>query len=229
VAAERVMRRIVIGGMLAIVVLYLSANVAYFYALPVDVMATQTAGVPQRIMSEAFGPLGATLIGAAILCSVLGALNGNVLSKPRVSYALACDGLTFSFLGRAHPRFATPVAAILIQAAVALVLVLLLRDFDRLTTYFVVVEWTALLFAVAAVLVLRRTRPDAPRPFHTPGYPWVPLIFLVGTAAGLVAIVWGEVALPVPNYSPIWGLLIAVAGFPTYWIWRSGSRRPANP
>lgn len=228
VAAERVMRRIVIAGMLAIVVLYMTANVAYFYALPVGVMAAQTGGVPQWIMGEALGPLGATFIGAAILCSVLGALNGNVLSKPRVSYALACDGLTFSFLGRAHPRFATPVAAILIQAAVALVLVMMLRDFDRLTTYFVVVEWTALLFAVAAVLVLRRKRPDAPRPFHTPGYPWVPLLFLVGTTAGLVAIVWGEVTQAIPNYSPVWGLLIAVAGFPTYWIWRSVTRRATS-
>ncbi|HXK08425.1 MAG TPA: amino acid permease [Vicinamibacteria bacterium] len=220
VAAERLMRRIVVAGMSTIVLLYVGANVGYFYAMPVEVMARQTAGVPQWIMAKVLGVAGSTVIGAAILCSVAGALNGNILAKPRVVYALARDGLTFSFLGRAHPRWATPHHAILIQAAVALLLVGLLRDFDRLTTYFVVVEWCALLFAVGAVLVLRRRLPDAPRPFRTPGHPWVPLLFLTGTSVGLVAIVRGDLARAVPDYSPLVGLLIAGAGFPVYYLWR---------
>jgi amino acid transporter len=230
VAAERMMRRVIVGGMLLIVALYVGANVGYFYALPVEAMAAETGGVPQRIMADRLGPLGAALIGAAILCSVFGALNGNVLAKPRVAYAMARDGLTFGFLGRAHPRWGTPHFAILIQAGMAIVLVVLLRDFDALTTYFVVVEWSALLFAVAAVFVLRRRSPDLPRPFRTPGYPWVPLLFLAGTLAGLVAIVWGEVDLPQPNYAPLWGLALAAAGFPVYRLWRAviGSA-PAPP
>jgi len=219
VAAERLMRRIIVAGMLTIVLLYVGANVGYFYAMPVEVMARQTAGVPQWIAGELLGPAGSTLIAAAILCSVFGALNGNILAKPRVAYALARDGLTFSFLGRAHPRWATPHAAILIQSGVALLLVALLRDFDRLTTYFVVVEWSALMFAVGAVFVLRRRRPDAPRPYRTPGYPWVPLVFLGGTLVGLGAIVLGEIGRDVPNYSPLLGLLIAAAGFPVYLAW----------
>jgi len=219
VAAERLMRRIIVAGMLTIVLLYVAANVGYFYALPVEAMAQQTAGVPQWIVGELLGPAGSTLIAAAILCSVFGALNGNILAKPRVAYALARDGLTFSFLGRAHPRWSTPHAAILIQSGVALLLVALLRDFDRLTTYFVVVEWSALMFAVGAVFVLRRRQPDAPRPYRTPGYPWVPLVFLGGTLVGLVAIVMGEIARDVPNYSPLLGLLVAAAGFPVYLAW----------
>jgi len=226
-APERLMRRIIVAGMLTIVILYVGANVGYFYALPVEAMARESGGVPQRIMADRLGALGATLIGAAILCSVFGALNGNILAKPRVAYALARDGLTFPVLGRVHPRWATPHVAILIHAAVALVLVALLRDFDRLTTYFVVVEWCALLFSVAAVLVLRRRWPEAARPYRTPGYPWVPLVFMVGTAAGLIAIVAGEVSRPVPNYSPLGGLVIAAAGFPVYAIWRRG--RAAAP
>jgi APA family basic amino acid/polyamine antiporter len=220
VGAERLMRRIIVAGMMTIVLLYVGANVGYFHAMPVEVMARQTAGVPQWIVGKLLGPVGSTLIGVAILCSVFGALNGNILAKPRVVYALARDGLTFSFLGRAHPRWGTPHAAILIQTAAALLLVAVLRDFDRLTTYFVVVEWCALLFAVGAVIVLRRRLPDATRPFRTPGYPWVPLLFLAGTSVGLVAIVRGEVARGVPNYSPLWGLLIAAAGFPVYFLWR---------
>ena len=229
VAAERTMRRVIVGGMLLIVVLYVAANVGYFYALPVETMATETAGVPQRIMTDRLGPVGGTLIAAAILCSVFGALNGNILAKPRVAYALARDGLTFDFLGRVHARWATPHAAILIQGAMAVALVAVLRDFDALTTYFVVVEWSALLFAVAAVMVLRRRRPDAPRPFRTPGYPWVPLFFLAGTVAGLVAIVGGEVGRETPNYAPLWGLLLAAAGFPVYRIWRAASAAAPAP
>jgi amino acid transporter len=220
VAAEKLMRRIIVGGMLGIVLLYILANLGYFYAMPVDEMARETVGVPQRIITRLFGPLGATLLGGAILCSVFGALNGNILAKPRVAFALARDGLTFGVLGRAHPRWSTPWAAILIHAAGAVLLVALLRDFDRLSTYFVVVEWSALLFAVAAVLVLRRREPQAPRPFRTPAYPWPPLVFLAGTFAGLVAIVWGEIGRPVPNYSPLWGLVVALAGFPVHAAWR---------
>ncbi|PYQ16705.1 MAG: hypothetical protein DMF80_03685 [Acidobacteria bacterium] len=224
VAAERLMRRIIIAGMLAIALLYVGANVGYFFAMPVGEMARQAAGVPQTIMAARFGTRGAVLISLAILCSVVGALNGNVLTRPRVPYALARDGLAFPFLGRAHPRWATPYVSILIQSAATVVLVALLRDFDRLTTYFVVVEWSALLFAVAAVIVLRHRRPDAPRPYRTPGYPWVPLVFLAGTLAGLVAIVWGEIDRASPNYSPLWGLLLAGAGFPVFAIWRRSLR-----
>ena len=126
----------------------------------------------------------------------------------------------------ATARWATPWAALLIQGAVAIIMVLVLRDYDTLITYFVVVEWAALIFAVAAVFVLRRKMAERPRPFRTPAYPWVPLVFIVGTLAGLVAIVAGEVTQPVPNYSPLAGLVIAAAGFPVYALWRRG-RSPA--
>lgn len=234
VAAEKLMKRIIIAGMLAIVVLYLGANVGYFVAMPLPEMAAAEKGVPQTIMEKAVGPGGATFIAACIMCSVFGALNGNVISKPRVSYALAQDGLTFGFLGRAHPRWSTPYAAILIQTAVAIGMVFLLRDprnpgdlFDKLTTYFVVVEWSALLFTVAAVFVLRRKQPDLERPFRTPGYPLVPLLFLVGTVLGLGAIVWGQVSKG--DRSSVWGLLISLAGFPVYYLWKrlKGGSAPA--
>ena len=221
VAPERLMKRIIIAGILAIVVLYVAANVGYFYAMPVDRMVSGGPDVPQRIVASLVGPAGATVLGACIMASVFGALNGNVLAKPRVVYAMARDGLTFGFLGRAHPRWGTPAAAILLQAGMAVALVFILRDFDALTTYFVVVEWFALLFAVGAVFVLRRRMPEAPRPFRTPGYPWVPLFFLAGTTAGLAAIVASE--LTAGRTAPLVGLGIALAGFPVYALWK---RRP---
>ena len=178
VAPERVMKRIIISGMLVIVALYVGANLAYFYMMPIDIMAQQKEAVARTVMQSIAGPAGGTAIILAMMTSVFGALNGNCLARPRVAFAMARDGLMFSFLGNVHPRFATPWLAMLIQSAAAIGMVLVLRDYDTLITYFVVVEWAALIFAVAAVFVLRRKMPDAPRPFRTPGYPWVPLFFL---------------------------------------------------
>jgi amino acid transporter len=218
-APERLMKRIVIVGMLIIVTMYIGANLAYFYMMPVGVMAQQKEAIARTVMTSIAGPLGGTLILLAIMMSILGALNGNFLAKPRVAYAMARDGLTFSFLGKTHPRWSTPWTALVVQGAVAICLVLVLKGFDRLTTYFVVVEWAALIVAVGAVFVLRRKMADAPRPFRTPGYPWVPACFMIGTLIGLTAIVWGEIMAG--NYSPVYGLAIAGAGFPVFRVWKS--------
>jgi APA family basic amino acid/polyamine antiporter len=218
VAPERLMKRIIITGMLVIVTLYIGANLAYLYMMPVGIMAQQKEAIARTVMTAIAGPAGGTVIMLAIMTSVFGALNGNFLAKPRVAYAMARDGLTFSFFGKTHQRWSTPWAALTVQGMVAIVMVLLLKDFDTLTTYFVVVEWAALIFAVGAVFVLRRKLAEAPRPFRTPGYPWVPLFFILGAVVGLSAIVWGEIQ--VGNFSPIYGLAIALAGFPVHHLWK---------
>ena len=224
VAPERLMKRIIITGMLVIVTLYIGANLAYLYVMPVSIMAQQKEAIARTVMTAIAGPAGGTFILLAIMTSVFGALNGNLLAKPRVAYAMARDGLTFSFLGRTHQRWSTPWAALMLQGVVAIIMVLVLRDFDALTTYFVVVEWAALLFAVGAVFVLRRKMAEAPRPFRTPGYPWVPLFFVFGTVVGLSAIVWGQIQ--VGNFSPIYGLGIAAAGCPVHQLWKRLKRSP---
>jgi APA family basic amino acid/polyamine antiporter len=223
VAPERLMKRIIIAGMLIIVTLYVGANLAYLYMMPVGVMAQQKEAIARTVMTAIAGPAGGVLIMLAIMTSIFGALNGNVLAKPRVAYAMARDGLTFAFLGKTHPRFATPWAAVLIQSVVAIIMVLILKDYDALITYFVVVEWAALIFSVSAVFVLRRKMPDAPRPFRTPAYPWVPVLFVAGTVMGLSAIVWGQIQ--VGNFAPIYGLGIAAAGFPVHHLWKRLQRR----
>ena len=218
IAPERFMKRIIIAGMLTIVILYIGANLAYLYMMPIGILSQQKEAVARTVMESITGPTGGTAIILAVMVSVFGALNGNCLARPRVAFAMARDGLTFSFLGKVHPRFATPWLAMLIQGAGAIGMVLVLRDFDTLTTYFVVVEWAALIFAVAAVFVLRRKMADARRPFRTPGYPWVPLCFVLGTVIGVTAIVWGEIQEG--NYSPMYGLCIAAAGFPVHHVWK---------
>ena len=222
VAPERLMKRIIIIGMLTIVTLYIGANLAYLYMMPVGVMAQQKEAIARTVMTGIAGPAAGVLIMLAIMTSIFGALNGNLLAKPRVAYAMARDGLTFAFLGKIHPRWATPWAAQLIVGVVAIIMVLMLRDFDALTTYFVVIEWAALIFAVSAVFVLRRKMAERPRPFRTPAYPWLPLLFVVGTVVGVSAIVWGQIQ--VGNFSPIYGLGIALAGFPVHHLWKRFSQ-----
>ncbi len=166
-------------------------------------------------------PIGIML---AIMTSVFGALNGNLLATPRVASAMARDGAHL-LLPRENPcALVHAWPALLVQGAVAIIMVPVLVDFDTLTTYFDVVEWAALIFAVGALFVLRRKMPDAPRPFRTPGYPWVPLFFVLGTIVGLTAIVGGQ--MQVGNLSPIYGLAIAAAGFPAHHLWKRLKRSP---
>src|SRR5216117_881448 len=134
VAPERLMKRIIIIGMLVIVTLYIGANLAYLYMMPVSIMAEQKEAIARTVMTAIAGSPGGVLIMLAIMTSVFGALNGNLLAKTRVPYAMARDALIFSFLGNTHPRWATPWAALLIQGAVAIIMVLVLQDFDTLTT-----------------------------------------------------------------------------------------------
>lgn len=96
---------------------------------------------------------------------------------------------------------------------------------ERPLTYFVVVAWAAPVFAIAAVFALRRRMPDAPRPYRTPGYPWVPLVFVLGTTVGVGAILGSEsFGKNPPDYAPLVGLGIALAGFPVYALWRRAKR-----
>jgi len=229
---ERRLTRIILAGTGTAVGLYLLANLAYLYLLPLSAMPGKL--VAREAMTLLAGPTGGAVMNACIFCSVFGAVNGIILTKARVAYALGRDGLSFAFLGRAHPRLATPYASILVQGVASVVLVFALLDpanprrlFDRLTNYFVIVEWLALFFAIAAVFVLRRTMPDAPRPYRTPGYPWVPLVFVLGTAAGLAVIVGNSCARG--DFAPLWGLAVVASGFPVYWIWRRCSRYNPSP
>lgn len=224
-APERQLKRIILASMGTIIFIYLGANLAYLWMLPVGDVARENF-VAVRVMGILAGPAAATVMGLCIMASILGALNGVLLAKSRVPYALSRDGLSFAVLGRCHPRLATPYVSIAVQGAVAVALVLWLKKFDELTAYFVVVEWFALIFGIGAVFVLRRKSPDLPRPYRTPGYPWVPLVFVVGTTVGLAAIVWSRALQG--NWRPVIGLGIALAGFPVYWIWKRKYNAPQS-
>ncbi len=223
-SAERRIRKVIIVGILTVIALYVGANVAYLSFMDVDAMArSEDKIIPRAIVKILLGPGAATAVGICVLASILGSLNGVILTKSRVAFALARDGLSFAPLGKCHARWATPYVSIIAQGVAAMALICWLRSFDKLISYFVLVEWLALVFAIGAVFVLRSQMPDVPRPFRTPGYPWVPLVFVVGTTLALGAIVWGK--LSSGDRSPLVGLGIIAAGFPVYWIWRRSASR----
>jgi len=127
------------------------------------------------------GPRGANLISVAIIISVFGSLNGSVLAGARVYYAMAKDGVFFRWCASVHPPFHTPHVALVVQGLWSVLLVFL-AGYEQLFTYTVSAAWLFYALTAFAVIVLRRKRPDLPRPYRVFGYPVVPLVFVLATA-----------------------------------------------
>jgi APA family basic amino acid/polyamine antiporter len=206
-----------LGGGVIIIALYLSANLAYALVIPQDEMAqmkepdpsapvevvdrTVAIGFSRRLL----GPVGVGAAAAAVMCSVFGALNGNLLVGPRLLYAMGEDGLAPRALGAVHPRFHTPALAILVMALWAAVLILAAGAiaryglpvfslggwtfdlnprkgkplFDILTDFAMFGAVTFETLAVATIFVFRRRRPHANRPYRCWGYPAVPVLYVI--------------------------------------------------
>ena len=178
---QRTFPRAIVVGTASLVGIYLLANVGYLAAL-----GTEGVARSDRVAAEAVGaivgPGAAKLIAAAILVSIFSAANGLTITAPRVYYAMARDGLFFRTLGEVHPRYGTPAVSIIAGTLWAMVLAVS-GTFEQLLTYVVFVGWIFYALGAACVFVLRRTKPDAERPFRVPGYPWTPLLFIIAAAA----------------------------------------------
>lgn len=198
-------------GTLAVVLLYLLANVAYLGALSPEAVMGSNA-VAADAVGTVLGGGAAKLVAAAVMVSIFSAANGVTLTAPRAAFRMAQDGLFFRGLGEVHPRFLTPARAI-IASAVWAALLAATGTFERLLTYVVFTGWIFYALAAASLLVLRRTRPDAPRPFRVPGYPWTPILFVVAAAAIVL-----NTLLTQPLSAAI-GLAIVFVGTPFYWLW----------
>lgn len=212
---QRVFPRGIVIGTIALVVIYLLANFGYLAALGPTAVA-RSDRVAAEAVGAMLGPGAGKLIAAAVLVSMFSAANGLTLTNSRVYYAMASDGLFFRKLAEVHPRFGTPAFSVIVSSAWAIVLAAT-GTFEELFTYVIFASWAFFLLAGASVFVLRRRRPDAPRPFRVPGYPWTPLVFLLGAAAIVVNTLAAR-----PGRSLL-GLGIVLAGLPAYLWWR---RRP---
>jgi len=211
---ERNLPRALVLGVLAVIVVYLLANLAYIRVLGVDGLAASTAPAADT-MERVLGPRGRTLISIGILISTLGWLDLVIMVSPRVYQALAADGLFFRSFARLHPRFRTPVTAIIAQGVWASVL-LGTRSYGQLLDYVTFADWIFFGATAAAVFVWRRrdrigeTTPPA---FRLPGYPWTLLLFILAA----LYVVLGSIQSN-PGNALRGALLLAAAG-PVYLFW----------
>lgn len=198
-------------GTLAVIVVYLLTNLAYFYVLPAGVVA-QTNRVAGEMMQRVLGSAGAAAVSIAAMISIFAALNGSILSGSRVPYAMARDGRFFGSVAFVHPKYRTPGVSIAALSVWSAFLVLSGR-YDQLYTY--VIFASAILYgmATASVIVLRHKRPDLARPYRTLGYPFVPAIFVL---AILCLVLSTLVKSPRESFM---GLGLIAVGVPFYLYW----------
>jgi APA family basic amino acid/polyamine antiporter len=205
---QRTLPRAIVVGTLAIIGIYLAANVAYLYVNPLDRMAVSPL-IAADTMQALFGQVGVAFVAVVVTVSTFGALIAIMLSAPRIFFAMADDGLFFRALARVHPRYGTPHVAIALSAALG-VLFVLTRTFEQLADTFVLTIWPFYGLAIAGIYRLRRLRPDLPRPYKVPGYPFVPAIFV----AAVIYLV-GNALIADPVWTGI-TLAIVLAGVPVY-------------
>jgi len=174
--AKRTIPKAMILGALVVAVVYLFTNMAYLFMLPVDAIAASNSLAADAISTIV--PFGGILIAILIAISTFGTLGIYTLSAPRIYYAMSRDGLFFKKLAWIHPRYRTPVYAILVQSAWAVVLLLFWGTFEDLITYVVFTDWIFFGLTAVAIFIFRRKLKDHPRPYKTLGYPVVPIIFI---------------------------------------------------
>ncbi|HEX4480843.1 MAG TPA: amino acid permease [Rudaea sp.] len=206
-----------IGGVLLVIVVYLLINAAYLRALPLSQLASSTS-VAADAAGTVMGRVGASVVGALVMLSVFGTLNGSILSSPRVFFAMAEDGLFFKTVGRVHPKFETPYVAIGFSVALAVIYVLL-RDFMQLAEGYVLGVWPFLALCAIGLFVLRRRLPDFPRAYRALGYPVVPALFVLATFLVVANALYAQF------WSTIVSILITLAGVPLYFLWMAWQRR----
>lgn len=220
-APERNVPRALALGTVTVIALYVGLNALYLYALGPTALGTTMGTLSDAVGEKLFGPKVGGFVAAFTLVSIAASVSAMVLAGPRVYYAMARDGVFFASARRVHPRFRTPVVAIVAQAAWSAVLVLS-GTLSELVSYtgFAIVLFSGA--AVASLFVLRR-RQNEERPFRAWGYPWAPGLFVLISGAMLVS----EIARN--PQTAMAGVAVIAAGAPIYWFvtrFRKVSVRP---
>jgi APA family basic amino acid/polyamine antiporter len=232
-APQRDLPRSLILGILLVTVLYLLMSAVYSYVLPIDEMARSklvAADVAERCLAG-----GGKWIAVAVRLSTFGAANAVILTSARVYYSMGEGRMFPAIFGAAHPRFHTPAASLAAQALWS-ILLLCSGTFDTLTDTLIFVSWFFYVANASAVIVLRRREPDAPRPFKVPGYPFVPVAFILFGVVYLVLTLCNDVtayraakALGQPALlNSVLGLSLVFLGTPVYLYYQRRKFRAAG-
>lgn len=217
---ERNVPRSLLLGTVAVIVLYLSVNLAYAYVVPFE----QMAGSPRiaaDVAAIAIGPIGASLIIAGILCSTFGTINGSFLADSRSIYAASDDGAFAPSFSKVHPRFRTPFVSILTLGIWSAILTLS-GTYDQIASYVVFGSWVFYALTALSVIILRRKLPDAPRPYKAWGYPYATLLFVI-------AAVWFlHNTLVADPRDAIIGIVLLLSSLPFYYHWTKNRNRSSR-
>jgi basic amino acid/polyamine antiporter, APA family len=211
-----------------VIALYIACNFIYLMALPLDgapgaatilgrgIKYAAEDRVGTAVMTQMFGAAGGLLMAAAILISSFGCDNGLILSGARVYYAMAKDGLFFRSVAKLHPTYKTPAVSLMVQMVWACLLCVS-GSYGQLLDYIIFAVLVFYILTIVGLFVLRRTQPDAPRPYRAVGYPLLPAIYIV--MASFIDVV-------LLRYKPqfTWpGLIVVLLGIPVYYAWSRGA------
>ena len=224
---QRNMPIAILGGTWLVVAVYVLTNFAYYHVLsPAEVASYPAVG--SETVHRLLGDWGARALAVLVAVSTFGTTNGAILTGPRVTQAMAADGMLWKPLGAVHPKRESPALALWIQAALSCVWLWFANGFDDVSGWFVTTSW--LFYGVTtATIFTQRAREkrgeQAAMSYRTPLYPITPIVFLVVTGV----IIWSDFsnsgAIPhtiIPRAMA--GVLIAATGFPVYYLWRAGRR-----
>lgn len=211
-SAKRDLPKSLFLGTAIVAAIYVLMNIAYYSVLtPLAIRGTDHAAA--TAIQTAYGMGTTVLISILILTSILGSMNGMVLTGPRVYFAMARDGIFFRRLGQTSPRFHTPILAILVQGVWASLLTLT-GNFQQLFTYVIFTAWIFYGLTVAAVIVLRIRKPDMERSFRVPAYPWLPLLFILAAIGISLSTILND-----PLHA-CFGIGMVLTGVPLYLFFR---------
>ena len=198
--------------MLIVVTIYLLLNYVLIYTLGFTGMNGSDLVVSDAA-SVFLGNKGAAIVTLIILISLIGANNGFVLTSARINYAMAKDKLFFHQASQIHPRFKSPANALIIQCVWACLLTFT-GTFNQLITYIIFASWIFYGMSAGAVIILRNKKPDMERPYKTPVYPWIPIIFILFAIFLTI-----NTIMEAPRDAAI-GAGIILAGLPMYYYWK---------
>jgi basic amino acid/polyamine antiporter, APA family len=217
-----------------VIALYIACNFIYLSALPLNGSVEGTSilarginhaaedRVGTAVMTQMFGSAGGFLMAAAIMISSFGCMNGLILSGARVYYAMAKDGLFFRNVAKLHPNYKTPAVSLMVQMIWTCVLCIS-GSYGQLLDYIIFAVLVFYVLTIVGLFVLRRTRPNAERPYRAVGYPVLPIVYIV------MALFIDVVLL---RYKPqfTWpGLIVVLCGIPVYYAWsRSAGEKSAS-
>ena len=199
--------------MLIVVTIYLLLNYVLIYTLGFTGMNGSDLVVSDAA-SVFLGNKGAAIVTLIILISLIGANNGFVLTSARINYAMAKDKLFFYQASQIHPRFKSPANALIIQCVWASLLTFT-GTFNQLITYIIFASWIFYGMSAGAVIILRNKKPDMERPYKTPAYPWIPIIFILFAIFLTI-----NTIIEAPRDAAI-GAGIILAGLPMYYYWKN--------